>query len=92
MAPFWHQRKSFWLNMAYRHLIGAVPWRAEIATRGATRLPAATWSLRAPVRPEFIGFMPRVLLRDYDIVGWDPCGLVAAAFSQMVSTRAVTTL
>ena len=34
--------------------------------------------------PEFIGFMPRILLRDYDIVSWDPkraCGLVVTAFS-----------
>jgi hypothetical protein len=34
--------------------------------------------------PEFIGFMPRFSLGDYDIVGWDPkraCGLVATAFS-----------
>jgi hypothetical protein len=34
--------------------------------------------------PEFIGFKPRVPLRDYDILSWDPkraCGLVATAFS-----------
>src|ERR1700733_1268415 len=32
--------------------------------------------------PEFIGFVPRVLLRDYDIVSWDPRGVGASTAVQ----------
>ena len=32
--------------------------------------------------PRFIGFMPRVLLRDYDIVSWDPRGVGASTAVQ----------
>jgi pimeloyl-ACP methyl ester carboxylesterase len=32
--------------------------------------------------PKFIGFMPRVLLRDYDIVSWDPRGVGASTAVQ----------
>jgi hypothetical protein len=44
---------------------------------------SAGYGATVPI-PEFIGFKPRVSLRDYDIVSWDPkraCGLVATAFS-----------
>src|ERR1700730_15683359 len=72
----------------------ASPGRSSNAIRHRYQSGRAGYGGTALI-PEFIGFMPRILLRDYDIVSWDPkraCGLVATAFSQMVSTSAVTTL
>jgi hypothetical protein len=33
MASFWHQRKSFWLTLAYRQLIGGAMARGDSPTR-----------------------------------------------------------
>jgi hypothetical protein len=96
MAPFWHQRKYFWLTAAYQRLIGGVMARET----GVGASTAVQCFPNADAEAGFLGddadFPDSPDRQAGSILALEPveaaCGLVTTAFSQMVSTSAVTNL